>query len=69
MNSTTVILKWLFKAGRILFMSTLVYQAIKYGVIFSAAGMPVIVILLCALMVLALADIYRAVLGSNNTKS
>jgi hypothetical protein len=67
-NKPTVIIKGFFKAIRILSMSLIIFQAMKHGIIFAAAGMTVIVFLLCALMLLAFADIYRCVIITKKSR-
>lgn len=61
MNRLTIVFIGLAKAARVLIMALLMFYSCKYGILFSVAGMPVIVLLLSALMILAFADVWRTI--------
>lgn len=59
MNRITLLLKWTFKACRILVMIAVIWKALNMSLIFSVAGMTTIVVLLALLMAFAVFDVYK----------
>lgn len=68
-NRTTKILSNTLVAGRLVLMTYIIVKAGFCGIIFSAAGMSTIVLLLAALMFLAFMDIYRTIMKTFNHES